>query len=284
MKLRPMHWSDLPAVRNWRNHPDVRRNMYTHHQITEEEHQEWWQDRLLNDNVYLIAEEDDPVGYVSFSNRRFDDRTADWAFYKAPDAPKGTGSNMERLALEYAFETLKLEKLSCEVLAYNKPVYYLHRKHGFQVEGIFRKAHLFEGERHDIYRMAIFKGDWKDALEQKLVGWDSRDTWIFDDEQIRAFSEVIADHNSLHKSGPEQIAPGMFTGSLFSGFIAGLWPGAVYLQQSLNFKQPVRPGQQVIIVLKCVSQIRRRVWFETIVKRGDEIVLEGEALILLPKP
>lgn len=290
MKLREMRHDDVDMVRMWRNHPDVRRNMYTSHVISHEEHWDWWNAYTAFDGRrYLIAETDVPVGFVGFTN--IHNGTANWAFYKAHHAPKGTGSQMERLALEYAFEELKLEKLSCEVLAYNKPVYYLHRKHGFQVEGIFRKAHLFEGERHDIYRMAIFKGDWKDASEQKWVGYTlGSDMATFTEENIVDFARLAVDENPIH-FGQNPIVPGMLTGSIFSGMIAQQWPGAIYLSQSLNFRAPVKPYELLQVTLKCVSQIRRRLWLETTVTKGatrtsdkpnGTVVVEGEAVVLLP--
>lgn len=280
-----MNWGDEQKILTWRNHPDVRRNMYTHDDISEDVHHQWIYERLMHRHpgeLYLIANDGSTdVGFVSFTKYHHFHRTADWAFYKAPEAPKGTGTKMERAALEYAFETLKLEKLSCEVLAYNKPVYYLHRKHGFQCEGVFRKAHLFEGERHDIYRLAIFKGDWKDALEQTMVGTIVSLAEDVYPDWIEQFCKVIEDENPIHQ-GPNAIAPGMYTGSLFSGAIAERWPGAVYLSQSLNFRKMVRAGETLDVFIKVVSQIRRKIWCETTIERKDEIVLDGEAVVLLP--
>jgi hypothetical protein len=41
--LRPMREADLDMVRRWRNAPDVRKNMYTTHEISPEEHRAWWE-------------------------------------------------------------------------------------------------------------------------------------------------------------------------------------------------------------------------------------------------
>lgn len=43
--LRPMTEADLAQVLAWRNHPDIRANMYTQHEITMAEHRAWW-DRM----------------------------------------------------------------------------------------------------------------------------------------------------------------------------------------------------------------------------------------------
>lgn len=41
--IRPMVYADLERVLAWRNHPDVRRYMYTQHEITLDEHQRWYE-------------------------------------------------------------------------------------------------------------------------------------------------------------------------------------------------------------------------------------------------
>ena len=67
---------------------------------------------------------------------------------------------MEILAIEHAFATLGLHKLYCEVLAFNEPVIALHRKFGFQVEGIFREQHRKDGEYVDIFRLGLLRDEW----------------------------------------------------------------------------------------------------------------------------
>lgn len=283
MRLRHMLYEELGMVRDWRNAPEVRRAMYTHHEISWQEHEKWWRDRAYSQH-YLIAEDPNPVGFVSLTNINKEQGTADWAFYKASNAPKGTGTRMERAAIEYAFETLKLERLSCEVLSYNKPVYYLHRKHGFQLEGTLKRAHLFEGERHDIYKLALFKGDWKDALEQTWVGRCYTEDVMFTNLDIENFAELTGDNNPIHY-GPGRIAHGMLSGASISRILGSVFPGegAIYLNQTLSFTRKVRPNDRLQIDMKVVSQVRHKLWIETIVRDPmGHIYVEGEALVLLP--
>ena len=62
---------------------------------------------------------------------------------------------MEFLALEHAFNTLKLHKLYCEVFAFNSPVVKLHQKFGFQIEGTFREQRVVDGSYVDVFRLDI---------------------------------------------------------------------------------------------------------------------------------
>jgi UDP-4-amino-4,6-dideoxy-N-acetyl-beta-L-altrosamine N-acetyltransferase len=161
--LRAMSDDDLDQVLVWRNAPTVRRNMYTSHEISAEEHRAWWRRmRDTRDRHDLIFEMSGrPLGVVSFSQVSQSDRNAVWAFYAATDAPRGTGSRMEFAALDFAFEQLGLHKLSCEVLAFNEPVIKLHQKFGFSIEGIFRQHHRREEAFVDVVRLAILHHEWK---------------------------------------------------------------------------------------------------------------------------
>ena len=161
MRLRPLEASDLERVLAWRNHPDVRKNMYTTHEISRAEHHAWWS-KVEHDKTkqyFVCVDGDEPLGVVNFVDIHPHNKTATWAFYSGVLDRRGLGSQMETLALDYAFGQLGLEKLSCEVLAFNAPVIRLHKKFGFRVEGVFRRHHA----GHDIYRLAIFKPDWHGA-------------------------------------------------------------------------------------------------------------------------
>lgn len=61
-------------------------------------------------------------------------------------------------------------------------------------------------------------------------------------------------------------------------------PGSIYLKQSLNFKAPVRAGDTVHarVTIKDINQIKRRVTLETVCLVDDKVVLDGEAVILVP--
>lgn len=161
-KLRSVRSAELELMRTWRNHPGVRENMYTRHEISAEEHLAWWsriQER--GDQRYFIYEcNEEPLGVVSLNGVNFVNKNTSWAFYASPDAPRGTGSRMEYLALEYVFGELKLHKLCCEVLAFNKAVVRLHEKFGFRIEGVMRDQHMTDAGYVDIIKLGILKNEW----------------------------------------------------------------------------------------------------------------------------
>jgi UDP-4-amino-4,6-dideoxy-N-acetyl-beta-L-altrosamine N-acetyltransferase len=168
--LREIKDSELDLMRSWRNAPNVRANMYTRHEISSEEHLAWWnRTRQRADQQYFMYGKNTvPLGIVGFSAIDLINSNCSWAFYAAPDAPRGTGSRMEWLALEHVFGTLRLHKLHCEVLAFNAAVVALHEKFGFMIEGRLRQQHRIDAEYVDIIRMGLLASEWASKRETML--------------------------------------------------------------------------------------------------------------------
>lgn len=162
-QLIPMTDQHLQQVLDWRNEPRVRQNMYSQHVISFAEHEAWWKstkDRV--DRRYFIFETDGTeAGFVSFTDIDPEHGTASWAFFSAKNAPKGTGTQMEKTALKMAFEDFGLRKLCCEVLDFNSRVVGFHERFGFRVEGTLSKHKRVNGKYCDVILMAIFAEDWQ---------------------------------------------------------------------------------------------------------------------------
>ncbi|MGK3116952.1 UDP-4-amino-4,6-dideoxy-N-acetyl-beta-L-altrosamine N-acetyltransferase [Pseudomonas corrugata] len=162
-KLREINDDELELMLAWRNAPNVRANMYTRHEISLEEHLAWWKRvQLRSDQRYFMYELDGkPTGIVGFNDLDVVNAISSWAFYASPEAPKGAGSKMEFLALDYAFYNMYLHKLMCEVLAFNSAVIKLHQKFDFKVEGILREHHLVDGQYVDVYKLGLLSLEWE---------------------------------------------------------------------------------------------------------------------------
>lgn len=168
--LRAIKPEELDLMRSWRNAPGVRANMYTRHEISLAEHLAWWERiQTRSDQQYFMYEhQGTPFGIVAYNGVDETNQNSSWAFYASPEAPKGTGSRMEYLALEHAFRGKLLHKLYCEVLAFNTPVIRLHEKFGFKIEGILREQHKIADAFVDIYRLGILAPEWAQKREQML--------------------------------------------------------------------------------------------------------------------
>jgi 3-hydroxybutyryl-CoA dehydratase len=115
------------------------------------------------------------------------------------------------------------------------------------------------------------------------------------DADILMFAGVSGDTNPVHLNEEfaagtafqGRIAHGMLTASLISTVLGTKLPGpgCVYLSQTLKFLAPVRAGDTVRaeVTLRSLDKERRRCVFDTVCKVGGKNVLEGEALIMVPR-
>lgn len=173
-KLRNIKDHELELMLSWRNNPNIRSKMYMRHIINKEEHLIWWKkiQQQENTHYFMFEANEKPLGIVSFNNINHKNYHSSWAFYTSPDAPHGTGSLMEYLALEYAFDELNLHKLHCEVLAHNQTVLKMHHKFGFKVEGVLRDHYHDEEDFTDVYCLGLLKEEWyevRDAMGEKIL-------------------------------------------------------------------------------------------------------------------
>lgn len=160
--VRPMVAGDAELVLRWRNHPDVRRYMYTQHEIGAAEHAAWFERSQRDRGRHLLIAEERgrPVGFVSFKETE-PGRVAEWGFYAAPDAPKGTGRRLGAAALDYAFDTLGFHKVCGQVLESNERSIVLHRALGFSAEGTSCAPCPVNERRQTVFCFGLLAGEWR---------------------------------------------------------------------------------------------------------------------------
>ena len=158
---------DSARLLAWRNLPQVAQWMYSDHLIAAEEHARWSQSALTDPRCrYWIIELDGtPVGLANLGDISETNRKASWAYYLAEPATrgKGVGAYVEVFVLDHAFQTLGLNKLSCEVLIENDAVWKMHESFGFVREALYR-AHVWKGgDPRDVVGLAILADQWAAA-------------------------------------------------------------------------------------------------------------------------
>ncbi|TDO16637.1 MULTISPECIES: UDP-2,4-diacetamido-2,4,6-trideoxy-beta-L-altropyranose hydrolase [Halomonas] len=163
--LRPMQEPDLERVLAWRNHPQVRRHMYTQRLITLDEHRGWFEraSQAPQRHLLIYEQEGEPLGFVNLNVVDTTAGRAEWGFYLAPDAPRGSGQGLGQCILTYAFTTLRLHKLCGEVLADNTRSQGFHERLGFRREATHRD-HFHDGNTyHDVIGFGLLAEEWRDS-------------------------------------------------------------------------------------------------------------------------
>jgi 3-hydroxybutyryl-CoA dehydratase len=115
-------------------------------------------------------------------------------------------------------------------------------------------------------------------------------------DDIVAFAALTGDANPVHLDETvaarsrfgRRIAHGMLSAGLISAVLGTSLPGpgVIYLSQTLRFTRPVFPGDVITAVVEVVELIpaKRRARLATICRnQADEVVLDGEALVMVPE-
>lgn len=133
-----------------------------------------------------------------------------------------------------------------------------------------------------------------DAFLTLQLGSRAEIATVLGPSQVAAFAELTNDRNPIHLDEAFAkttrfggcIAHGMLVGSLLSAVLATKLPGpgTVYMQQSLRFRAPVRVGATVVAAVEVVEVIaeKRRVRLVTTCSVDGAVVVDGEALVMLP--
>jgi UDP-4-amino-4,6-dideoxy-N-acetyl-beta-L-altrosamine N-acetyltransferase len=167
--LRPMAASDLETVLSWRNSDRIRNMMYTDHIISPEEHQAWFArvSHSANSRHLIFEYNGRPAGVVNVTDIDARNRRCDWGFYLGEtDLPKGCGTVMGALALEFIFEQMGMNKVVGEVLAHNEQSMNYHVRLGFVKEGRLNCHELRHGNFEDVIVFAHFSERWRQVKSE----------------------------------------------------------------------------------------------------------------------
>jgi len=132
------------------------------------------------------------------------------------------------------------------------------------------------------------------AIEDIKIGMEVSYSQTITDADIKAFAGISGDRNPAHMNEvyakdsryKRRIAHGLMSASYFSALFGTKIPGegCVYVAQSLKFKRAVYLGDTVTatVIVSSVDLGKRRVFFRTICKVKNKIVIDGEAELFVP--
>jgi hypothetical protein len=164
LKLVEIEESDLETLMRWRMLPEVTKYMFTEPQLTIEMQNKWFE-AINNDSTcryWIIEFENTKIGIVNLTNIDTQNSRCSWGHYIADTLlrGKGIGRTLEYNIYDYVLLGLALNKLSVEVLAFNKHAIGLHEKCGSQIEGVLRQQIKKGSTYHDVVVMDITREEW----------------------------------------------------------------------------------------------------------------------------
>ena len=132
------------------------------------------------------------------------------------------------------------------------------------------------------------------AQDPAVIGRRAARTHAVTEACIEAFAAASGDRNPVHFDEAYaattpfrgRIAHGMLSAAWISALLAGELPGpgAVYLGQTLDFRRPIRIGDEVEVSAEVVAvDARGRMTLKTRCHVRGKLAVDGEAHALLPK-
>ncbi len=168
--LRDMGKADVANKVKWFNDPDVNKTLFIEEKLELDKSLEWFE-RTKNDasrrDFVIETAEGKPIGVISLVH--ISDAHKSSEIYIAVGEKdywgKGVMLEAEWLLIDWAFNSLKLEKIWAESFINNIASIITMKKLGFQLEGTLREEKRFRGQRMDILRFGLLKQDFKLRLE-----------------------------------------------------------------------------------------------------------------------
>ncbi|MGA7324509.1 MAG: MaoC family dehydratase [Rhodomicrobium sp.] len=131
-------------------------------------------------------------------------------------------------------------------------------------------------------------------FEDLLIGMEASIVQIVDGDDLHMFARLTGDANPIHLDEKyaaitpfkRRIAHGMLSASYISAVFGTKLPGpgCIYISQTLNFRAPVHIGDEVVATVRISDLIeqRKRAIFMCACMVGEKLVVEGEAVIMIP--
>lgn len=132
-------------------------------------------------------------------------------------------------------------------------------------------------------------------FEDLSLGMTERLSKVVSSADVVGFAEITGDRNPIHLSEHfaartpfgTRIAHGLYTAGLISAVLGTRLPGpgAIYISQTLHFRAPVRIGDtvDVKVTVEELFPERARALLVCACAVGDTLVLDGEALVKVPR-
>jgi RimJ/RimL family protein N-acetyltransferase len=166
----PNKKTDLANCMRWINDPEVNYFLSVYIPQTEAMEEEWFDGMGKDDkNIAFAIEtlEGRHIGNIGLHRINWKDRTATTGAVIGEKEfwGNGYGTDAKMLLLDFAFNTLGLEKVNSEVFEFNERSVNYSLKCGYVIEGRRRSQVFRHGRRWDIIQLGVLRKEW-------LIVWE----------------------------------------------------------------------------------------------------------------
>lgn len=152
IKLIPLTHDKIEMVRQWRNSPKIQQYMEYRQEITPEMQESWYKKIITSgkDFFFIIEFEEKEVGLINIKDVDFDKKEGEPGIFIWDDEFLNCGASI-RASLarnDFAWDTLKLERLVSHVLSDNRRAIRYNKMQGFKIapnqENVYNQKYILE--------------------------------------------------------------------------------------------------------------------------------------------
>jgi UDP-4-amino-4,6-dideoxy-N-acetyl-beta-L-altrosamine N-acetyltransferase len=151
-----MHWRMLPHVTKYMNTDPI---------LTTDGQKKWFEKLSAYGEIYywIICVNDIPCGVINLADVDMTSKRCTWGYYIAEKKLRSLelAMSLEMSLYDYAFDILKLNKVTGESLCINAEVIKMHELCGCKTEGILRQHTLKNEQYYDVCVQSMLAEDWK---------------------------------------------------------------------------------------------------------------------------
>lgn len=162
--LRPLKMSDWEKTIQWRNNIEIKKKAMMHpFPITEMVEKAWYENILKSTTdktiYFTITKKDDtPIGFIALNKINYTHKNCGLGIVigETDEQGKGYGKDAMELIIDYAFNTLNMNKITIEVIEINTLAIDFYIKLGFFEEGRLKQHYFVDGRYCDVLLLSKF--------------------------------------------------------------------------------------------------------------------------------
>ncbi len=134
----------LEEVRYWRNSSSVKNFMVYQSEISENDQAHWFEKVNNRANYYFVIQTTGlgNIGLVDLKDVDYEKKTAEYGIFMFGEKSQGSAYTSKAVfsLLEFGFEQLNLETVSCSILSSNMPAIRFNKSLGFEINDTENKS------------------------------------------------------------------------------------------------------------------------------------------------
>lgn len=177
--LKPFDAEDSENSRDWFNSPSASDYLKLHHPFNELEHQQWYE-KISTDKTFLFFSiysniSKSRMGCVWIEHIDMIDGKAEIFLLASKKLTEAATECTEAVDLfvKYIFEFLNINKIYCSVPTENISLRDLFLRSSFETEAILKQEFYRGGTYRDVFRMASFRTQSKQTMQQPQKSKDN---------------------------------------------------------------------------------------------------------------